>query len=170
MLFRRCLSQLEVEDGQSQKHEWPCCLPRYPGSFEELSQTLNGWYLRDAETKEATSNIINTRNASRAYTAFLSANLITASGLILMQIKGAERLELRMHDRDTNMRALQQVRVVKCHIKRHVRLKIIMYRFSIHKQLSLNACHDDLYFKNGSRFYWGELNGSRFYWGKAKCD
>jgi len=52
------------------------------------------------DEREATSNIINTKNVSRAYTVFLSANLITASGLILMQIKSAGRLELRMHDGD----------------------------------------------------------------------
>lgn len=160
MLFRRCLShfQLKVEDGQSQK----CMNGRavYLGirdpSKNLAKRTLNGWYLRDVETKEATSNIINTRNASRAYTAFLSANLITASGLILMQIKGAGRLELRMHGENTNTRALQQVCVVKYHIKC---LKIIMYRFLIHEQLFLNTMIHIL--KAGLDF----IEAS-----KAKCD
>jgi len=50
-----------------------------------LSQRNAQWLIPPhVETKEATSNIINTRNVSRAYTVSLSANLITASGLILM--------------------------------------------------------------------------------------
>lgn len=71
----------------TENHECLRCLYL---SFEEFSQTNAHQHTKERHIKYY--------KYEKRLSAFLSVNLITASGLILMQIKGAGRVELRMHE------------------------------------------------------------------------